>query len=127
MKRDRRNEGRDDRMSRRDLFRAAAAVAAAPLVQSAANAAQRPPVAEDAGTLEASWRQAPATRRPILLQGGTIVSVDAKVGDFARGDVLIEGTKIVGVGASGRIKAPSQAQVIDATNTIIIPGFVDAH
>ncbi len=30
--------------------------------------------------------------------------------------------------ASGdQVKAPPQAQVIDATNTIIIPGFVDAH
>src|SRR4029453_7120121 len=40
-------------------------------------------------------------------------------------DVLIDGKKIVGVGA--QVKAPAQAQVIDPTNTILIPGFVDAH
>ena len=29
-----------------------------------------------------------------LIKGGTIVSMDAKVGDLAKGDILIEGTKI---------------------------------
>jgi cytosine/adenosine deaminase-related metal-dependent hydrolase len=82
--------------------------------------------ANDAGTLEPVWRQtspAPA----LLLKGGTIVSLDPKVGDFADGDVLIQGTKIVAVGPSGQTKVPPQAQVIDAKGTIIIPGFVDAH
>ena len=114
-------------LSRRDVFRAAAAIAAAPFLLREADAAQRPPAADDAGTLERVWRQAPATRQPILLRGGTIVSMDPKVGDFARGDVLIDGKKIVSVGGSDQTKAPPQAQVIDATNTIIIPGFVDAH
>jgi cytosine/adenosine deaminase-related metal-dependent hydrolase len=115
---------RDDHMSRREVFRVAAAVAAAPLVQSATSA-QRAPGADDAGTLDSAWRQAPTNRQPILLRGGTIVSMDAKVGDLARGDILIDGKKIVSVGET--VKAPPQAQVIDATNTIVIPGFVDAH
>ena len=114
-------------LSRRDVFRAAAAITAAPFLLREADAAQRPPATDDAGTLERVWRQAPATRQPILLRGGTIVSMDPKVGDFARGDVLIDGKKIVSVGGSDQTKAPPQAQVIDATNTIIIPGFVDAH
>src|SRR4029453_12153992 len=121
------DDARNLRMSRREVFRAAAAVAAAPLLQSAANAQQRPPGPEDVGTLESAWRQPPTNRQPIVLRGGTIVSMDPKVGDFATGDVLIDGKKIVGVGPSGAVKAPPQAQVIDATNTIIIPGFVDAH
>ena len=54
-----------------------------------------------------------------------MVSMDPKVGDFVKGDVLIEGKKITAV--SAELKAPAQAQVIDAANTIIIPGFVDAH
>ena len=102
-------------MSRRDAFRTAAAIAAAPFLLRDAAAAQRPQVVEDTGP----------SRQPILLRGGTIVSMDPKVGDFARGDVLIDGKKIVSVG--DQVKAPPQAQVIDATNTIIIPGFVDAH
>ena len=111
-------------VSRRDAFKAAAAVAAASLLPRAAHA-QGGAAVGDAGTLEREWRQPPATNRPILLRGGTIVSLDPKVGDFARGDVLIDGKKIAGVG--DQVKAPPQAQVIDATNTILIPGFVDAH
>ena len=102
-------------MSRRDAFRTAAAIAAAPFLLRDAAAAQRPQVVENTGP----------SRQPILLKGGTIVSMDPKVGDFVRGDVLIDGKKIVSVG--DQVKAPPQAQVIDATNTIIIPGFVDAH
>ena len=127
MKRDRRDDARDEGMSRRGMFRTAAAIAAAPFLLGEADAAQRPPVAEDAGTLDRLWRQASTSRQPILLKGGTIVSMDPKVGDFAKGDLLIEGKKIVSVGGSDQVKAPPQAQVIDATNTIVIPGFVDAH
>jgi cytosine/adenosine deaminase-related metal-dependent hydrolase len=59
-----------------------------------------------------------------LLRGGTVVSVDAVVGDFDRGDVLIEGGLIVEV--AERIDAPD-ATVIDATDRIVMPGFVDNH
>ena len=112
-------------VSRRQAFEAAAAVAAAPFLLRDADAGQAGAAAQDAGTLEREWRQPPAANRPILLRGGTIVSLDPKVGDFARGDVLIEGTKIAAVGA--QLQAPPQAQVIDAANTVVIPGFVDAH
>jgi cytosine/adenosine deaminase-related metal-dependent hydrolase len=111
-------------MKRRDAFKAAATLAAAPLLLRETLAAQSAP-ADDAGTLERFWREAPATRRPILLKGGTIVSMDPKVGDFAVGDVLIDGRKIAAVGS--QVNAPAQAEVIDASRTIVIPGFVDAH
>jgi 5-methylthioadenosine/S-adenosylhomocysteine deaminase len=114
-----------DRVSRRDALKAAAAVAAAPFLAGRPAAAQRGPAAEDGGTLERLWRDAPASRRPILLKGGTVVSLDPAVGDFATGDVLIDGKKIVAVG--NQVKAPAQVEVIDATNTVVIPGFVDAH
>ena len=87
-------------VSRRDVFKAAAAIAAAPFLLRDADA--HGASVGDAGTLERVWRQAPATRQPILLKGGTIVSMDPKVGDFAKGDVLIDGKKIVSVGESGR-------------------------
>ena len=35
--------------------------------------------------------------------------MDPKVGDFAKGDVLIEGKKIVAVGGDGQVKAPPSA------------------
>src|SRR5437867_8057912 len=40
---------------------------------------------------------------------------------LVKGDVLIQGKKIVSVAAE--LKAPPQAEVIDARNTIVIPGF----
>jgi 5-methylthioadenosine/S-adenosylhomocysteine deaminase len=113
---------RDGGMSRRDAFKAAAAIASVPFLLRDAEGAQG---AADGGALERAWRDTPAVRPPILLKGGTIVSLDPKVGDFASGDVLIDGKKIAAVGP--QVQAPPRAQVIDASNTIIIPGFVDAH
>src|ERR1700681_2833393 len=62
----------------------------------------------------------------ILLKGGTIVSMDPAVGDFVQGDILIDGKKIVSVGAGAKVSAPAP-RVIDASNTILIPGFIDCH
>ena len=52
-------------LSRRDAFKTAAAIAAAPFLLREADAAQRPPVPEDAGTLERQWREAPRRVEPI--------------------------------------------------------------
>jgi cytosine/adenosine deaminase-related metal-dependent hydrolase len=113
-------------MRRRSVLKAGAAFAvAAATSRFEVMGAQRPQGSEDAGTLDRLWRQSQAPNQRILLKGGTIVSMDPKVGDFVKGDVLIEGKRIANVAAD--IKAPAQAQVIDATNTIVIPGFVDAH
>src|SRR5437667_1363174 len=61
--------------------------------------------------------------RRILLKGGMVLSMDAKVGDFEKADVLIEGKKIVAVGPN--LKAT--AAVIDATDRIVMPGLIDTH
>ncbi|MGW2483894.1 amidohydrolase family protein [Streptomyces sp. NPDC001571] len=60
----------------------------------------------------------------ILLSGGTVVSMDPAVGDLDRGDVLIEDGVITKV--AGHIDAPD-AEVIDARERIVMPGFVDNH
>lgn len=60
----------------------------------------------------------------ILLQGGYVLSMDSEIGDLTSGDVLIRDGQIIEVGAS--IDAP-QAQVIDATDMVIMPGFVETH
>ncbi len=62
--------------------------------------------------------------RPILIKGGCVLSLDKAVGDFEQADVLIEGKKIVAV--KPNISAPN-AQVIDASKRIVMPGFVDTH
>ncbi|WP_443074571.1 hypothetical protein [Streptomyces sp. NBC_01455] len=59
-----------------------------------------------------------------LLTGGIVVSMDPAVGDLHRGDVLIEDGVIVEV--AERVDAPD-AEVIDATDRIVMPGFVDNH
>jgi 5-methylthioadenosine/S-adenosylhomocysteine deaminase len=62
--------------------------------------------------------------RRTLIKNGTILSMDRRVGNHARGDVLIEGSTIAEVAPS--ISAPDAA-VIDATGHIVMPGFIDAH
>ena len=59
----------------------------------------------------------------LLLRGGTVLTVDPDLGDLPEGDVLIEGDRIAQV--APRIDA--DAEVIDASGRIVIPGFVDTH
>jgi len=60
----------------------------------------------------------------ILIKNGSIISMDRKVGDFDRGDILIESDKISKIARS--IRAPN-ASIIDAKDMIVMPGFVNAH
>lgn len=62
--------------------------------------------------------------RRVLIRGGHILSMDDSVGDFERGDVLIEGSRIVAVGAG---LDAGNAEVIDASGRIVMPGFIDTH
>lgn len=78
---------------------------------------------KDSQILDRLERQSRNPRGRILVKGGTIVSMDPKVGDFVKGDVLIEGKKIKEVGPN----LSAQAETIDASNMIVIPGFVDCH
>ena len=63
-------------------------------------------------------------RQRLLIRGATIVSMDPKVGDLAKGDVLLEGKTIAAVGAN---LSASGATVIDASNMIVLPGLIDCH
>jgi cytosine/adenosine deaminase-related metal-dependent hydrolase len=79
-----------------------------------------------AGKAEAQSAAAPqqAAGRPMLLKGGMVVTMDPAIGDFERADVLIDGGKIRAVQPT---IAAANAEVIDAANTIVMPGFVDTH
>src|SRR5215469_1095929 len=59
-----------------------------------------------------------------VIRGGSVMSMDPKVGDFAKADVLVEGSKIVAVGPN--LGAGGGAE-IDATGRIVMPGFIDTH
>ena len=59
-----------------------------------------------------------------LIKNGTIISMDRRVGDFSKGDILVDGETIEKIGKS--IRSPG-AKIIDATSMIVMPGFVNAH
>ncbi|WP_435176688.1 amidohydrolase family protein [Halorussus sp. AFM4] len=59
-----------------------------------------------------------------IIQNGTVVSLDPDVGQFDEADVLIEDGEIVEVGPG---LDASNAEVIDAEDHIVLPGFVDSH
>ncbi len=88
-------------LGRRDFVKLAGAAALA-------SAVVRPAVAQPART---------------LIKGGVVLSFDRDVGDFEKADVLIEGGKITAV----RPDISADAAVIDAANTIVLPGFIDTH
>jgi 5-methylthioadenosine/S-adenosylhomocysteine deaminase len=62
-------------------------------------------------------------RRPLIIRGGTVLTMDPAIGDFVSADVLIEGSRIIDVKPAIR----ASADVIDARGMVVIPGLVDAH
>src|SRR5258706_12236536 len=102
-------------LTRRGALKAGATLAAGVAASgglSAADAAEnlrrfaRPPAAD--------------SRDRILLKGGTIISMDANVGDLVQGDVLIEGKTIAAIGPT---LSAAAAQGINGRDTIIVPAF----
>lgn len=59
----------------------------------------------------------------LLISNGYVVPVDPQVGN-RRADVLVENGKITAIGTG---LPTGDAEVIDATGTVVIPGFVDTH
>ena len=59
----------------------------------------------------------------ILIQNATILTISH--GTIERGSILIKDGKIAEVGPS--IKAPANAQVIDAAGQFVMPGIIDCH
>ncbi len=65
-----------------------------------------------------------AQSRRILLKDGIVLSLDARVGDFEKADILIEGKKILQIGPN--LNA-GNAERVDCTGMIVMPGFVTTH
>ncbi len=59
----------------------------------------------------------------IVLRGGYVITMDPELGDVPGGDVLIEGDRIAQVAP----KIETDAEVIDVSGDVVIPGFVDTH
>jgi cytosine/adenosine deaminase-related metal-dependent hydrolase len=105
--------------SRRNFLKAAAAT---PLAAAGANLFTARPAA--AATTDDPPPDTGQPGRRYVIRGGAVMSMDPKVGDFARADVLVEGKKILKVGPD--ISA-GNATVVDATGRIVMPGFIDTH
>ena len=104
--------------SRRSFLAGAAltaAGAAAPLLSV--------PVRAQGGDPELNRLQ---SQRRIVLKGGVVLTLDRQVGDFAQADLLIEDGKIREIRPNIAVSADAAA-VVDASNRIVIPGFVDTH
>lgn len=59
-----------------------------------------------------------------LLKNGIVLTLDKSIGNFHQADILIEGTKI---SAAGPNLNAADAEVIDASEMIVMPGFIDTH
>ncbi|TNC26911.1 amidohydrolase family protein [Amycolatopsis alkalitolerans] len=66
-----------------------------------------------------------APGRPVVLRGGTVLTMDAGRRVYERGDVLVTGDRITAVGPE--LEAPADAVVIDASGGIVMPGMIDTH
>src|SRR2546423_7283970 len=59
----------------------------------------------------------------LLIRGGTVLSMARAIGARPRADVLIDGDTIAAV----QTDISADAQAVDATGFIVMPGFVDSH
>jgi cytosine/adenosine deaminase-related metal-dependent hydrolase len=60
----------------------------------------------------------------LVFRNGFVVSMDPDIGEIPNGEVLVEDGAIVEVGTDLGV---SDAEEIDATGMIVMPGFVDTH
>ncbi len=72
--------------------------------------------------------ETPATDNPrrgrYLIKRGSVLTVDPELGVLPRGDVLVDNGKIAAIGKNLSARG---AAVIDATDMIVMPGFVNSH
>ena len=69
--------------------------------------------------------ETPVAGRPVLLRGGTVLTMDDDHTVVTDGDVLIVDNQIAAVGRA--LDAPEGTQEIDATGGIVMPGMIDTH
>ena len=116
------DDHRGEATSRRRFLAAGAALtvggAAAPMLPATA-------LAQGAGIADPDLARLQAQSR-VLLKGGVVLTLDRQIGDFAQADVLIDAGKIAQVRPNIEVSGDAAA-VVDASNQIIIPGFVDTH
>lgn len=88
-----------------------------------------------AGAVMAQSKTTPTTRPPapgaldpaktIVITGGKLLTITH--GTIENGVVVIQNGKITAVGATGSVKVPAGAQVIDAKGMTVYPGLIDSE
>jgi 5-methylthioadenosine/S-adenosylhomocysteine deaminase len=67
---------------------------------------------------------AQTSQERVLFKGGVVLSMDPELRDLPRGDVLVQGDRIIAIGPDLQV---GEARTIDASNAVVLPGFVNAH
>lgn len=65
-------------------------------------------------------------KKGYILKNGTVLSLDATIGNLKQADVVITGSTIEAIGTNLQVDE-SAYHVIDASDKIIMPGLVDTH
>jgi 5-methylthioadenosine/S-adenosylhomocysteine deaminase len=66
----------------------------------------------------------PTSQERVLFKGGVVLTMDPELLDLPRGDVLVQGDRIIAVGSD----LPADGvRTLDASGAVILPGFVNAH
>jgi cytosine/adenosine deaminase-related metal-dependent hydrolase len=66
--------------------------------------------------------------RRTLIKSASIVSMDASLGDFRTGDLLVEGNRIAEVRPDIDLGGgTAETEIVDGTGRIVIPGLINAH
>jgi imidazolonepropionase-like amidohydrolase len=68
---------------------------------------------------------AAAQDQPVVLKGGKLLTVTHGV--IENGAIIMQGGKIIAVGAASSVNVPSGAQVIDVTGMTVYPGLIDSE
>ncbi len=63
--------------------------------------------------------------RPVVLRGGTVLTMDNAHNVFDDADVLVVGERIAAIGSA--LEAPEDAVEIGASGGIVMPGMIDTH
>jgi 5-methylthioadenosine/S-adenosylhomocysteine deaminase len=67
----------------------------------------------------------PQTGRPVVLRGGTVLTMDDNHTVLTGADVLVVEDRIAAVGQS--LDVPDGTQEIDASGGVVMPGMIDTH
>nr|WP_304655515.1 amidohydrolase family protein [Neorhizobium galegae] len=110
----------EPRFGRRSLLLGASGIACTGVFGLAAPAL----IAPSPARAQQSAPRALPDRREYLIKGGSLLTVDEKLGNIEGADIHVRNGEIVAIGAN--LQAPG-AEVIDASRMIVMPGMIDTH